>query len=249
MLVGLPTFAQTSRRDANYRNTNGEERKPRQKVVQQHTTNHRSGVSHQNRNNYSTRTYRNHGYTSHRTSYAKPHYRSQSYSRYHTRVVDVHPYRHNNRYVRVSKLHHSKHYRNHPCRKPVYFSVHWTPAIHREYVRIYPEMRHIRYTYGHSIRNVPTYDAKFYKGHFANVYGRVTEVYYSREDDQYILYFGKYFPKHDFTIILPGYIAREYSRRPSLFFENQYIVTTGYIDSFKGNPEIMVKRGKQIKVY
>ena len=94
-----------------------------------------------------------------------------------------------------------------------------------------------------------SYNADFYIGDVKRVYGRVTNVDYSPESDEFFLFIGPYVPYQYFTIVLPGYIARSYSKRPGRFFINQNITVTGLITSFEGIPEILVKRSFQLSVY
>jgi hypothetical protein len=96
---------------------------------------------------------------------------------------------------------------------------------------------------------VSSYFANYYIGDVMTVYGQVTEVFYSRNTDEYFLYFGLYYPYQDFTVVLPGYIARRYSHRPEFFFENRYVAGTGLITSFNGEPEIAVRESFQLHLY
>jgi hypothetical protein len=105
------------------------------------------------------------------------------------------------------------------------------------------------YRDGYRINTISSYDAMYYQGDVMTVYGRVTDVYYSRESDEYFLYFGPYYPYQDFTLIIPGYLARSYSRRPHRFFDNQNIAATGLITTFEGEPEMYVKESFQINLY
>jgi DNA/RNA endonuclease YhcR with UshA esterase domain len=114
---------------------------------------------------------------------------------------------------------------------------------------MYPTIRHWEYRYGYRIHNVSAYNAYYHIGEVKTVYGRVKEVYYARESDEFFLHIGDYYPYHDFTIVIPGYIAREYSRRPVAYFTKEYVNVTGLITEFEGKPEIVVKRNFQISVY
>ena len=121
--------------------------------------------------------------------------------------------------------------------------------MHRHYIEMYPEVRYWNYSIGYRINSVSAYYADYYVGEVMNVYGKVYDMYYAYETDEYFLYFGAYYPYHDFTIVLPGEIARQYSRRPMNFFMNQYIDVTGLITAFEGKPEVVVKRNFQLNVY
>ena len=134
-------------------------------------------------------------------------------------------------------------------RAPKYINIIWTPRMYREYVLIYPEFRYWYYPYGYRIRTVSAYDAMYHIGDVVNVYGRVHEVWYSWQTDEYFLYFGAQFPYHDFSIIIPGLKARQFSRRPEIFFSGRYIWATGLISLHEGKPEMIVRKKHQINLY
>ena len=134
-------------------------------------------------------------------------------------------------------------------RAPVTVNVVWTPVMRRTYIDLYPSVRHWYYTDGYRIPTISAYDADYYMGEVMNVYGRVTDIYYSRTTDEYFLYFGLYYPYQDFTIVVPGIIARRYSHRPELYFTNQDILVTGLITAYDNSPEIYVKRDFQLRAY
>jgi len=134
-------------------------------------------------------------------------------------------------------------------RRPVGIDIYWTPFMHRHFISIYPMVPYWYYQTGYRIEMISAYDALYYQGEVMTVYGRITEVYYSRATDEYFLYFGPYYPYHDFTVIMPGYLARRYSHHPESFFTDQYLAVTGLITSFNGEPEIVVKESFQMHLY
>ena len=134
-------------------------------------------------------------------------------------------------------------------RRPVHIEVYWTPYLHRHFLRIYPMVPYWSYYNGYRIEMISAYDALYYQGEVMTVYGRVNEVYYSRVTDEYFLYFGPYYPYQDFTLVMPGYLARRYSRHPEIYFTDQYLAVTGLITTFNGEPEIVVKEKFQINLY
>jgi len=136
-----------------------------------------------------------------------------------------------------------------PYRVPVNFMLIWTPEIRFEYFRFYPVLGYNKYPVGYRITNVSAYDAFEYRGEIANVYGKVYEVYYSRSTDEYILYFGAYYPYHDFTTVLPGKVARRFSPWPERYFNKEHLIITGLITLYEGKPEIAVLSEKQVKFY
>ncbi len=145
-----------------------------------------------------------------------------------------------------SREYRAKHY---AYRIPVSLSIIWTPAMHGHYIRFYPLVTYWHYSYGYRIANVSAYFAEYYMGEVMTVYGRISEVYYSRSTDEYFLYYGPYYPYQDFTVVIPGWIARQYSRRPERYFDNRYLAVTGLIASFQGEPEIIVNESFQIHLY
>jgi hypothetical protein len=134
-------------------------------------------------------------------------------------------------------------------REPVHVDIYWTRDMYRHYVEMYPEVRYWNYTIGYRINTTSAYFADYYIGEVMNVYGQVNDIFYAAETDEYFLYFGAYYPYHDFTVVMPGYIARQYSNRPMQYFLNQYINVTGLITMYDGKPEIVVKRNFQFNVY
>ncbi len=141
------------------------------------------------------------------------------------------------------------HHHNVIVREPVRRHIVWDVHMHREYREIYPYVRVWRIQRGAPIYTIPSYDAWDYIGDVKRVYGHVREVYYDPRADEYHLYFGDFFPYQDFTAIVPGYIARQITRRPYRYFKNQYMSVTGYISEFDERPEIVVKRNYQIDLY
>lgn len=136
-----------------------------------------------------------------------------------------------------------------PYRVPVRTEVIWTLELSRRYEVYYPHYHSHHYHVGTRIATISAYDAYDFVGEIARVYGRVSETYYSWETDEYFLYLGDYYPYQDFTVIIPGREAREFSRRPERFFEREYIEVTGLVSRFQGKPEMIVRRAEQIGVY
>jgi len=134
-------------------------------------------------------------------------------------------------------------------REPVHVDIIWTRDMHRHYIEMYPEVRYWNYNTGYRINTTSAYYADYYVGEVMNVYGQITDIFYAAETDEYFLYFGAYYPYHDFTVVLSGEFARRYSHRPMRYFMNQYINVTGLITVFDGKPEIVVKRNFQFELY
>lgn len=135
-------------------------------------------------------------------------------------------------------------------RRPVhYVNYVWSRRNYHYFSVLYPEVRFTWYPTGYRIELTSAYRAEYYIGDIASIYGKVKDVYYSYETDEYFLYFGDYYPYHDFTAIIPGNIARYYSHRPEWFFTNEHIVVSGLVTAYKGNPEIVVKNKRQLDVY
>jgi hypothetical protein len=146
---------------------------------------------------------------------------------------------------------HSREYRSHhnPYPKPVHGPIIWTPEMQFEFACIYPTVIYWPYPEGYTIETISAYDALFYSGEVVNVYGQVQEVYYFRSTDEYILYFGAYYPYHDFTVVIPGRVARRFSNRPERYFEYAYVMVTGLVTLYDGIPEMVINRPYQINTY
>jgi hypothetical protein len=166
-----------------------------------------------------------------------------------TRVYrgEHHPtYSHHEGYRPEAKSYREVHY---IYREPVHYDIIWTREMHRTYCEIYPEVHYWHYDVGYRIASISAYRADFYIGEVMNVYGQVSDIFYAPESDEYFLYIGPYYPYQDFTVVIPGWIARNYSLRPVNYFLNQYICVTGLITAYNGTPEIDVKRNFQVTVY
>ncbi len=138
---------------------------------------------------------------------------------------------------------------HYPYRVPVNINIVWTSRMYREYVLLYPEYRYWYYPTGYSIRTASAYDAMYYIGDIANIYGQVTETWYSWQTDEYYLYFGAQYPYHDFSVVIPGGKARQFSNRPDIFFEGRFIWVTGLVSLHEGKPEMVVLKKHQIHLY
>ncbi len=198
-----------------------------------------------NHNNRSTQTTRHHS-KGHGSSHVNTGTKYVTYYKsprlYHgTRVVRYHY----NRAPR-SRLYRARHY---PYRVPLHLDIYWTNAMRRDYIRIYPMVSTWRYPIGYRIQTISAYDALRFHGEVMNVYGKVYEVFYSRETDEYMLYFGAYYPYHDLSVVVPGWIARRMSRWPAEYFERQHVIVTGLITSFEDKPEIVVRNTGQLRIY
>lgn len=138
---------------------------------------------------------------------------------------------------------------HHACRKPLYVNIHWTPKVRHHFTEIYPFCDFRHHSPEYRIPAVSSYYTPHYMGNVMHVYGQVHEVFYSLDSDEYFLYFGACYPYHDFTMVLPGWIGRKYSRYPERYFLEKDVVVSGLITSFHGEPEIVVKRSFQINLY
>jgi hypothetical protein len=131
---------------------------------------------------------------------------------------------------------------------PTYREIYWNNAMYNDYCRWYPNY-HWRYNYGYRIQTVSVFDAKYNLGEVAMVYGRVYATWYNRETDDYLLFFGGDYPQQQFTLVLPGRIARSFSWRPEQYFLGEHLTMTGLITTFDGIPEIIVKNKRQVGIY
>lgn len=134
-------------------------------------------------------------------------------------------------------------------RAPIGPQVIWTWDMYRDYMLMYPDFHYWNFPIGYRIVTVPANRAYFHMGEVRNVYGRVHQVWYSRQTDEYYLYFGDNYPYQDFTVILAGKYARRFSRDPEWFLANRYLWVTGLVNNFNGMPEILVMRKSQVHLY
>jgi len=136
-----------------------------------------------------------------------------------------------------------------PYRRPLHIDLCWTPWLHQRFVYYYPLHNNWNTGYGNYIESISSYDAMQYAGSVKRVYGKVEEVYYSPEDHNYTLYFGAAFPYHDFSVVIPRRIAKEISRSPTWYFENEHVWVVGLIDVWENKAEIVVNDADQIRRY
>lgn len=138
---------------------------------------------------------------------------------------------------------------HYPYVKPRLAAIYWNANMYRNYSLWYPDYKLWYYPYGYKIHTVSAYDTYNYIGEIARIYGRVTEVWYSDQSDEYYLYFGDYYPYHDFTVILDRRDAHRFSNNPIRFFTNRNILATGLVSLFDNKPEMLVRRSSQIDMY
>ena len=120
--------------------------------------------------------------------------------------------------------------------------------MRRHYLSIYPNYNW-RYHYGYRLQTMSVWDARYNIGEIARVYGRVYATWYNHDTDQLLLFFGGEYPYQEFTVVLPGRIARRFSWRPERFFLGEHLTITGLITTFDGIPEIIVKNKRQLGIY
>jgi hypothetical protein len=131
---------------------------------------------------------------------------------------------------------------------PSYTNIYWNRHMYHNYRNWYPDY-HWNYNYGHRIQTISIFDAQYNLGEVAMVYGRVYATWHNKETDDYLLFFGGDFPYQQFTIVLPGRVARKFSWRPERYFLGEHITTTGLITTFDGSPEIVVRNKRQVGIY
>lgn len=155
---------------------------------------------------------------------------------YPTKGVKIHY--HHNTYVN----------RYHVLYYPAYGEIYWNRRMYRDYLRWYPGF-HWNYSYGYRIQTISIWEAKYNLGEVAMVYGRVYASWYNRETDDLLLFFGGDYPYQQFTVVVPGSIARKFSWRPEKFFLGEHLTITGLITTYDGSPEIVIKNRGQLSLY
>jgi hypothetical protein len=172
------------------------------------------------------------------------------------RVYDDYYYWYDSRMVRYTS--HYPRYRPMPVdyrrehygyRQPMHYDLIWTPFLFNRFMYYYPYYTNWDIEYGREIETISAYDVMNYVGTVRRIYGKVDEVYYSREDFNYILYIGAPFPYQDVSIIIPGNVARRITRNPTWFFQDQFIWVIGLIDMWEDKPEVVIRDEEQIRRY
>jgi hypothetical protein len=136
-----------------------------------------------------------------------------------------------------------------PYAEPYHLEIIWDANMYYEYCYLYPQFDYWYYPYGYRIQTVSAYDAYQFIGEIARIYGKVSEVWYERQTDEYTLYIGGPYPYQDFSVIISGKHARGFSFRPDRYFRNRNIAVTGLVSLWDDRPEMLIKRRSQIEVY
>lgn len=163
----------------------------------------------------------------------------------HRRAIRV-VYSHHHNYIPLSwEIRRSRYYH----RMPLHIDLIWTPLLFHRFMFYYPTHDTWEMEFGTPIETISAYEAQEYAGTVRRVYGKVDEVYYSPEDENYILYIGAPFPYQDMSVVIPRDIARNFSRNPKWYFENEFVWIVGLINIWEGKPEIIVRDEDQIRKY
>lgn len=136
-----------------------------------------------------------------------------------------------------------------PYAEPHGLEIIWDANMYYEYCYLYPQFEYWYYPFGYRIQTVSAYDAYQFIGEVARIFGRVSEVWYERQTDEYTLYIGGPYPYHDFSVILSGKHARGFSFRPDRYFRNRNIAVTGLVSLWDDRPEMLIRKRSQIEVY
>ena len=134
-------------------------------------------------------------------------------------------------------------------RQPIHYELVWTPYLFNRFMFYYPQHDRWNIELGREIGTISAYDVMDYVGSVQRVYGKVEEVYYSREDGNYILYIGAPFPYQDMSVVIPRNVCREITMSPEWYFENQHIWFIGLIDLWEEKPEVVIRDEEQIRRY
>jgi hypothetical protein len=134
-------------------------------------------------------------------------------------------------------------------RRPVHVDLIWTPLLLHRFMYYYPTYTRWDVDFGREIETISSYDANDWVGTVKRVYGKVEEVYYSPEDENYILYMGAPFPYQDVSVVIPKHIAQSISMSPKWYFEDEHIWVVGLINTWEGKPEIVIRDEDQIRRY
>jgi hypothetical protein len=164
---------------------------------------------------------------------------------YHRRMIRVMNNYHN-RYIPVPwEIRRSRYY----YRAPHHIDLIWTPLLFHRFMYYYPTHNNWDMEFGSQVETISAYEAREYAGTVRRVYGKVDEVFYSPEDENYVLYIGAPFPYQDLSVVIPKNIARNLSRSPKWYFENEFVWIVGLINIWEEKPEIIVRDEDQIRKY
>ncbi len=134
-------------------------------------------------------------------------------------------------------------------RQPSQYDLIWTPYLFNRFMYFYPANNYWNIEYGRELETISAYDVMNSVGTVRRVYGKVEEVFFSREDYNYILYIGAPFPYQDMSIVIPRVVIRRLTRNPEWYFKNQHIWVIGLIELWEEKPEIVVRDEEQIRRY
>lgn len=179
--------------------------------------------------------------------------RSDEFRRYHRDYNNWYGHRHvrivnhyyNNYYPLAWEIRRARYYH----RMPHHIDLIWTPLLFHRFMFYYPTHLDWNIEFGSQIETISAYEAQNYAGTVRQVYGKVEEVFYSPEDENYILYIGGPFPYQDMSVVIPREIARNISLSPKWYFENEYVWVIGLINIWEGKPEIIVRDEDQLRKY
>ncbi len=164
------------------------------------------------------------------------------YNRRRIRVIN----HYNDRYIPISfEVRRSRYY----YRQPHHLDLIWTPLLFHRFMFYYPTHNNWDMEFGSQIETISADEAPEYAGTVRRVYGKVDEVYYSPEDENYVLYIGAPFPYQDISVVVPKGIAHNLSMSPKWYFEDEFVWIVGLINIWEGKPEIIVRDEDQIKKY
>lgn len=164
------------------------------------------------------------------------------YRRRNIRVIN----HYNNRYIPLSfEFRRSRYY----YRQPLHIDLIWTPLLFHRFMFYYPTQNNWDMEFGSQIETIPADQAQEYAGNVRRIYGKVSEVYFSPGDENYILYIGAPFPNQDISVVVPKQIALNLTMSPKWYFEDEYVWVVGLIDLWEGKPEMIVRDEDQIRKY
>ncbi len=134
-------------------------------------------------------------------------------------------------------------------RRPLQIDLIWTPYLFNRFMYYYPDQDNWDIGFGDQIETISAYDVLDYVREVRRVYGKVKEVYFSSDDDNYILYIGDQFPYQDLSVVIPRLVVEEMTSQPEWYFRNQYIWLVGLIGMWEGKPEMIIRDSEQIQKY
>lgn len=97
--------------------------------------------------------------------------------------------------------------------------------------------------------SITSSEAHYYIGQTKTVCGKVVSTYYSKSSNgaPTFLNFDLPYPNQVFTAVIFERYRNSFNGAPEVIFDKKNICVTGYIDTYRNVPQIIVENSSQIK--